>query len=357
MALQQQYRRARGDPFPFVGENLSGSKWDLRHVNWLEIDLESDCNVDDIFPPGQCLGSASKIMRYLRDNLGKPWSQVLTMTRFSAEDLVYKYLKYLDEPINHDPYAPSNMDPATPQRAFSEATEPVGATPPLSSLSAAERSRLQQRNIASSPPTIPLPGESQFSTPVRGGPPSAPRLVSRSRPPADAGRNYNYDIPALNFSRPPATGDGRRTPSISSREATQSPTARSNRGHQFPRLHEPASPTSPSIRAQRQSIISRQARTDTSPLTRRDQPQPGLGDFYGGRYMSSDAEDASYSGGSSSPAAGETNMSGARGVMVLEKPEVDVRQAAQAFAEVVERAIWRAADSNGTSDEMDTLVT
>ena len=324
MALMQ-YRRGHDDACPFSREP-SGSEWDISHLNWLGIDFIDRCKFDVFFPPHSLIKANGDIAEKLSQRLGKPWDQIQAADRFSLSEKVYQHLKYLNSsPLESAVYSPSTPSTGSTGRTVSSRTPPRVFSAPLAAAS----------NIGES-----LGHHTTFKT--------------KQKPSYDM-QKTKFSGRRLDFRR---TSETNRTPerSESDTESQVSATyvspirlkdARGSRDD----AEEPKLPSCPKI----------------SDLNTADYVQVGFPPSYPRMsHKGTTAElflgatpspDSSYKQTSSSPLQGDMNIQGAKMLRASDKPEEDVKQAADVFVEVVATVLMDVIRSSDLELKMNAYAT
>ena len=79
----------------------SGSRWGLRHLNWLHILLEVGCDWKDLFSPESELSQSSKIATCVKKELGEDWISICN-TDHANSNSIYAHLKDLVTQVEVD---------------------------------------------------------------------------------------------------------------------------------------------------------------------------------------------------------------------------------------------------------------
>lgn len=98
----------------------SGSRWGLKHINWLHILLQVACDWKDLFSPESELSQSSKIATYLEKELGEDWIFICNTDQENSNS-IYAHLKDLVSEVEVDDdfntATQSSTGPITPSSA------------------------------------------------------------------------------------------------------------------------------------------------------------------------------------------------------------------------------------------------
>lgn len=76
---QIQYKIEKGIESPFKltqKKGPSSSNWGSKHLNWLHVLLELDCNWTELFSSESELSTSSRVAIHLKENLDKDWKWI-----------------------------------------------------------------------------------------------------------------------------------------------------------------------------------------------------------------------------------------------------------------------------------------
>ena len=120
-----KYRRKKNAKLPFIkpgsGSNTaSGSYWGRLELEWLGVDVEKDCDFQEILDSDCALGHAGKAAQYLRGSLSHDWKKIMEPDDSMRKDGFYSSLRELAmvrEP--NEPYQKSDQPDIPPLIEFS----------------------------------------------------------------------------------------------------------------------------------------------------------------------------------------------------------------------------------------------
>lgn len=115
---QTYYRRQPTDTFPFK-DQPSGRDWEDKHLQWLGIDIEINCAIEDVLPITHPIRRSGQIAQELETSLGKSWPDIIKGQGEHDATSIYRKLLLLgsiEEP--EAGYLPSSQigSPGSPAR-------------------------------------------------------------------------------------------------------------------------------------------------------------------------------------------------------------------------------------------------
>ena len=349
------YRRGPNDKCPFQN-SPSGSEWDASHLRWLEIDFIENCDLSEIFPAQCLLNQNGSIVKDLRQHLGKPWKDIMAIRRHKGSERVYDLLKYLHNPTIEDS---TYIQSSSPRGTLSPRTPTdIPSSPPLGSHWTGAQTAYETAQ------PVPTPqSKSGEATTLRHG--AQPTDESTG---LDFAYLHNPNVAKPRYAvQPPnstapasvhSTPEGSLAGSDSETTSQVNPAGISPLRHKQPRpptveVEEPRLPGYTTATRRGAPSIA-EASSASSPLHETNLACRGTtGELL--ELAASSSPGSSNKCTSSSPLKGDINIQGSQNPK--DKPEADVKQAADAFADIVATAIVDAVDASDLEYEIEALVT